>query len=233
MNKIFSLLKQLNMQSVKKYWIDILLVAVFFLGGAFFAQKPGTDARVQQVKENIGKPVPELVVKKEAPAPAKTGAAPLPTAYKKLDERNIFVSSGGYEVTKNLMRIPENPYTLIAILHGSEKRIVIREFTGDLVSVKEGGTLIDGAIVKKIGDSIVTLEMGNQTRELKILDYKELAMRKPVVTPPPAGAKPGSQGTVRSGNVPSQGRAPAPRGVPQPGTQSGGGGTAATTQRGR
>jgi len=202
MNKVSSLLNQLNIQSVKKYRIDVLLAVVFFLGGVFFAQKPGTDARVRQTKETVGKTAPKPVVKKEAPPPTETTAALLPTPYKKLDERNIFSSSGGYEVTKDLMRIPENPYTLIAILHGSEKRIVIKEFTGDLVSVKEGGALIDGAIVKKIGDSVVTLEKGGQTRELKILDYKELAVRKPVLTAPPR-------------------------------SQPGGGGNAATTQRGR
>ena len=202
MNKVSSLLNQLNIQSVKKYRIDVLLTVVFFLGGVFFAQKPGTDASVRQTKETIGKTAPKPVVKKEAPPPTETTAALLPTPYKKLDERNIFSSSGGYEVTKDLMRIPENPYTLIAILHGSEKRIVIKEFTGDLVSVKEGGALIDGAIVKKIGDSVVTLEKGGQTRELKILDYKELAVRKPVLTAPPR-------------------------------SQPGGGGNAATTQRGR
>ena len=202
MNKVSSLLNQLNIQSVKKYRIDVLLAVVFFLGGVFFAQKPGTDASVRQTKETVGKTAPKPVVKKEAPPPIETTAALLPTPYKKLDERNIFSSSGGYEVTKDLMRIPENPYTLIAILHGSEKRIVIKEFTGDLVSVKEGGALIDGAIVKKIGDSVVTLEKGGQTRELKILDYKELAVRKPVLTAPPR-------------------------------SQPGGGGNAATTQRGR
>ena len=202
MNKVSSLLNQPNIQSVKIYRIDVLLAVVFFLGGVFFAQKPGTDASMRQTKETVGKPAPKPVVKKEAPQPTETTAALLPTPYKKLDERNIFSSSGGYEVTKDLMRIPENPYTLIAILHGSEKRIVIKEFTGDLVSVKEGGALIDGAIVKKIGDSVVTLEKGGQTRELKILDYKELAVRKPVLTAPPR-------------------------------SQPGGGGNAATTQRGR
>jgi hypothetical protein len=117
------------------------------------------------------------------------------------------------------MRIPENPYNLIAILHGNDKRIIIREFTGDLVSVKEGGTLIDGAIVKKIGDSVVTLVKGNQTKELKILDYKALAVSKPSVAP--VAAKPGGTPGVASGaNKPSQ-SIPVPMHVPR-GSQQGG-----------
>ncbi len=93
-----------------------------------------------------------------------------------LEVRNIFEPDGNYEKPKELIIIPENPYNLIAVLEGKEKKAILREYTGRMVSLKVGDKMIDGAVVIKIDKMSVTAKKGKKEKEYKIFDVK----KKPV-----------------------------------------------------
>ncbi len=240
--------KGLNPQNIKKYKLEILVAVVCILGGLLITGKPGTEMKIREAAKKVAQEVSKgqknaTAGKDEAKAPE---VVPVPSRpeYTKIDAKNIFSISGSYETSKELKQIPENAYSLVAILHGTEKRIIVREFTGDLVSVKEGGTLIDGAVVQKIGENVVTVAKGDQTKELKILDYKALATRKPSVdvaaarSGGPAGTTgSGEEGAGRSRparvNLSSTASQPGGQAGSQPGGQRAPGGGSAPAQRGK
>ena len=89
-----------------------------------------------------------------------------------LEVRNIFEPEGNYEKPKELIIIPENPYNLIAVLEGKEKRAILREYTGRMVSLKIGDKMIDGAVVIKIDKLSVTAKKGAKKKEYRIFDVK-------------------------------------------------------------
>lgn len=93
-----------------------------------------------------------------------------------LEVRNIFEPAGNYEKPKELIIIPENPYNLIAVLEGKEKKAILREYTGRMVSLKVGDKMIDGAVVIKIDKMSVTAKKGKKEKEYRIFDVK----KKPV-----------------------------------------------------
>lgn len=80
-------------------------------------------------------------------------------------KRNPFTPEGSYS---DLM-IPENPYTLVAIMKGKPSKALLKLFTGEVQAVKEGDTLLDGARVLKIGEKSVIIERLGKRQELKLL----------------------------------------------------------------
>jgi len=67
---------------------------------------------------------------------------------------------------------PENPYTLIGILHGEEKKAVFREYTGSILFLTVGKKLIDDSIITRIDSTSVEVKKGKEKKELKIFDVK-------------------------------------------------------------
>ncbi len=89
-----------------------------------------------------------------------------------LEARNIFEPKGDYEKPKELIIIPEKPYNLIAVLEGKEKRAILRDYTGRIVSLKAGDKMIDGAVVIKIDKLSITAKKGVKEKEYRIFDVK-------------------------------------------------------------
>lgn len=88
--------------------------------------------------------------------------------YNHLARRNPFTPEGSYSE----IIIPENPYSLVAILVGKEKRALLKFFTGEVRTVKEGELLIDGAKVLKIGENSVIIERLGKKKELKLFQVE-------------------------------------------------------------
>lgn len=104
----------------------------------------------------------------------------LETAYPKeapksrnLYVRNLFETGGNYAPPPELIIIPENPYNLIAVLEGKEKRAVLRDYTGKVVSLKTGDKMVDGAVVVRIDRLSVTARLGKKEKEYRIFDVKK------------------------------------------------------------
>jgi hypothetical protein len=160
--------------SFKKYFnsykIDIAIFTVFIVVGLIFANKPDLDHGLEQVTKSSAKPSGQSEVKSQQLA--KTTAKQRNT-YEFLEKRNIFSPDGSYEmVKKDLIQIPENPYNLIAVLKGKEKKAVFREFTGNMVSLKVGDKLIDGATITDIREMTVKVKKGREIKEYRIFDAR-------------------------------------------------------------
>lgn len=89
--------------------------------------------------------------------------------YTHLNKRNPFTPEGSYFSQP----IPEDPFTLIAVrLTPPPPTAVIRVFTGELLTVKKGDKLLDGAKVVEIKENSLILERLGKKRELKILSVE-------------------------------------------------------------
>ncbi len=89
--------------------------------------------------------------------------------YAYLFKRNPFTLEGSYSPTP----IPENPFTLIAIrLSPSSKTAILKSFTGEFLTVKEGDKLLDGSKVVEISENKVVLERLGKKKELKIFSVE-------------------------------------------------------------
>lgn len=153
-----------------KYKIDLLVIAIFVAAGIIFAGRPDVEVKLDKLGNKR-----EVEAKSSKPAKETSEQK---NNYKHLDERNIFSETGSYETAKGLLQIPENPYNLIAVLRGMEKRAVFREFTGNMVSLKVGDKLIDGAVIEDIGDMSVKIKKGKETKDYRIFEVKGIAPNK-------------------------------------------------------
>jgi hypothetical protein len=172
---------------LNKYKMDLIILTAFVAIGVIFAGRPDVEIKLQQTRpvkpsvqteakflanENYPSPVP---------LPQGEGARGRVTkvfTYEYLAKRNIFSPDGSYEMAKDLIHLPENPYNLIAVLRGNEKRAVFREFTGDVVSLKVGDRLIDGAIITNIEDMAVKVKKGRETKKYRIFEVKGAVLNK-------------------------------------------------------
>ncbi|MBF0559532.1 MAG: hypothetical protein HQL08_12225 [Nitrospirae bacterium] len=132
----------------------------------------------EQTEEKRNKPF-NLLTDDERKAIRRLNRLILESAYPKeiprsrnLEVRNIFEPEGNYEKPPELIIIPENPYNLIAVLAGKEKRVIMREYTGRMVSFKTGDKMIDGAVVSEIDKLSVTVKKGKKKKEYKIFEVK-------------------------------------------------------------
>ncbi|HIJ59502.1 MAG TPA: hypothetical protein HPP56_02635 [Nitrospirae bacterium] len=90
--------------------------------------------------------------------------------YKFIKKRNIFAQDGRYEISKFLKQLPQNPYNLIAVLKGSEKRALFRDYQGNMLFLKEGDKLIDDATLEEIKTTSVKIRREEELLELKVFD---------------------------------------------------------------
>ncbi|MGA2318918.1 MAG: hypothetical protein ABSG71_21425 [Thermodesulfobacteriota bacterium] len=98
-----------------------------------------------------------------------------------LKERNIFSPDGSYTKSGAGLKgpLPENPYTLIGILYGEEKKAVFRDYTGSIIALTVGKKLIDGSVITKIEKLSVQLENEKTKKELKVFDLTDPKRRTP------------------------------------------------------
>ncbi len=154
---------------LSKNWIEPLAFVIFLLIGMLLAERPEVHVNLQQA--NV--PVPTEEAKGDSgPEGIQESGSDHRDEYKNLQQRNIFSEQGTYTAQKGLLQIPDNPYNLIAVLKGPEKRAVFKEFTGDVVSLKVGDKLIDDAVVDSISELSVKVKKGDTLREYRLFEVK-------------------------------------------------------------
>ena len=145
--------------------IGVLLIAFAFAGKPSLERGPAIQAGAQSVKE-------EKVIAPGKKDIAKNAAsvADQEVSLAFLKKRNIFSLGGSYTAAKtaNQQIIPENPYTLLAILQGKERSALFREFTGVVITATVRKKMIDGFIVTHISDLNVRLKRGKETKDMGV-----------------------------------------------------------------
>jgi hypothetical protein len=159
---------------IKKYLVDILCVLVVFTGAFLIAERTGIEIPERRTPPSKEKR-PDLQ-KEEKKGQAseiirQTGDAD------PFKEKNAFVAGDGKTVAAGgkAARSSENPYSLIGILQGGEKRAVFLEPGGKVVALAVGKNLADGSIVTRIDDLSVQVEKGKEKKDLKLFDLTKQA----------------------------------------------------------
>jgi hypothetical protein len=151
---------------IRKYTADIIAVFIILAAFIFLAEKPRVNynppaAAAAQIDKKV---VAE--VKKELQAVPGTAVS-----YAELEKRNIFIEAGVYAAAgASTPVLPPNPYTLVAVLQGSDKKAVFREYTGAIVTVPVGKKMIDEYVVQGIEGVTVKLRRGNEEKKLTVFN---------------------------------------------------------------
>jgi len=161
---------------IKKYLLDILFIVLVSALALWATQKPTLDLNL---RPSIGDKGQLTDVKKEANEKVQEGIVRDVVALDALKKRNIFSPEGNYTKSVAVLKgplskgpPPENPYTLIGILQGEEKKAVFKEYTGSIITLTVGKQLGDGSIIRRIDELSVEVEKGKEKRELRIFNIK-------------------------------------------------------------
>ncbi|SEM73467.1 hypothetical protein SAMN04489760_1406 [Syntrophus gentianae] len=154
---------------IKKAFPDIF-IAGLFLALAFFVAAYLAPA----------KPKPLAGLKKpgvESNSRLKTTWSPPVSLETALKKRNLFSEDGSYalsaEKTKKVKEVlPENPYTLVAVLLGKEQKAVFRDYKGAIHTLTKGKKLIDGAVLTGISARSVKIKKDDTSKELVLFDVR-------------------------------------------------------------
>ncbi|MBP1713309.1 MAG: putative exported protein [Deltaproteobacteria bacterium] len=159
---------------IKKYLVDILCVLVVFAGAFLIAERTGIEIPERRTPPSKEKR-PDLQ-KEEKKGQAseiirQTGDA------EPFKEKNAFASGDGKTAAAGgkAARSSENPYSLVGVLQGGEKRAVFLEPGGKIVALAVGKNLADGSVVTRIDDLSVELEKGKEKKNLKLFDLTKQA----------------------------------------------------------
>jgi hypothetical protein len=150
---------------IRKYIADIVSILIILSGLIVFAGKPYVNFNPP--------PVPTAQIDKKAISIKKETEAVRgnTVSYEALKKRNIFTEVGIYDAAgKSLSVLPPNPYTLVAVLQGNDKKAVFREYTGAIVTVPVGKKMIDEYVVHSIEGLTVKLKRGNEGKKLTVFN---------------------------------------------------------------
>jgi hypothetical protein len=166
---------------IKKYLLDIISIVLVSAVALLATQKPATELKLRPSSPSIGDKGKLPDVKKEEKEKVQTGIIKEDAAVGSLKERNIFSPDGSYTKSGAVLKgpLPENPYTLIGILNGEEKKAVFRDYTGSIIALTVGKKLIDGSVITKIEKLSVQLENEKAKKELKVFDLTDPKRRTP------------------------------------------------------
>ncbi len=161
---------------LNRYKIDLLVLGLFVLLAIALAERPNLEGLpTGQIQKEEAKAQVQGETSDDTDGALEEGPK---TPYVYLAERNIFVSTGSYEPPKTLPQIPENPYNLVAVLKGNESRAVFREFTGNILVLKVGDQLIDGAVIEAIGNVSVTVKKDDVQKDYRLFEVKGILGKK-------------------------------------------------------
>jgi hypothetical protein len=154
-----------------KYLLDTICVVIVVILALLTPQRPVIDL---SIRPSVADKRATHDTKKEETKNLQKEIVRDIAVFKALKDRNIFAADGRYITSGAGMKgpLPENPYTLIGILQGEEKKAVFREYTGSVVALTVGKKLIDGSVITRIDSTSVEVKKGNEKRELKIFDVK-------------------------------------------------------------
>jgi hypothetical protein len=173
-----------------KYFLDIISIVLVTTIALLATQKPAVDLKLRPSSPSIGDKSQLPDAKKEEKERVQKEIVKEVVVLGALKERNIFSPYGSYVMSGAVLKgpLPENPYTLIGILYGEEKKAVFREYTGTIVALTVGKKLIDGSVITNIEKLSVQLENEKEKKELKVFDLTDPKRRtpsKPGIAPKP------------------------------------------------
>ncbi len=161
---MIALKKIIDRQKLKRFLPDGAVLLMMVAMAAIFAGRPQVS-----VEERPRQPA---AVQAQAPA-ATNAAAPLlrrPVEEDKfLKARNIFSATGTYE-DPDKPPIPKNPYNLIAVLQGKEKKAVFRDYQGKVSTLETGKEMLDKFVIVRIDNASVQLAKGEEKKELRLFN---------------------------------------------------------------
>jgi hypothetical protein len=154
---------------IKKYLLDILCLIVVVIVAFLIVERPAIDLNLPP---SIADKRQTHETTKEETKKGERGIARYASTAEALKERNIFSPNGSYAMSGAVFKgpLPENPYTLIGVLKGEEKKAVFREYTGAIVTLSVGKKLIDGSVITRIDTTSVEVKKGKEKRKLKIFE---------------------------------------------------------------
>lgn len=172
---------------IKTYFKDVVCFAFIAVLAFLIAGRPGIDL------------APKATIadqpKRKAPIAESENQrkdTPVASSYAALKERNIFAESGSYAVAaaEKQQTLPENPYQLIAVLKGKQRKAVFREYTGAVVTAAVGKKMIDGFELKTIDNISVKLQREQEKKNLILFNAvggsKPASIVREKVQPPDA-----------------------------------------------
>jgi hypothetical protein len=164
---------------MKRYMLDISCILMIVLIAIILSGKPAINTGAGQISNpRIKTPSLESIKElKGIDRPVISDQA--------IKDRNIFMPTGTFtESTAQV--IPENPYALIAVLQGKEKKAVFRDYLGNVLTLRAGEKLIDGFVVARIDAVSVLLQKRDEQKNLRLFSAEgKLSM-------PPAAVDPGN-----------------------------------------
>ncbi len=171
---------------MKRYYPDILSLIVIAAFAFLIAGRPAVDLTQNRAGQDRGVP---RAAGTETEHRQAGPSAPSSTPF--LQERNIFAESGGYAATVAANQsIPENPYRLIGILSGKEKKAIFRDYTGAVIAAPVGKKMVDGFEVVVINNIFVKLQRDQEKKELRLFNAAEATQQAAIgreKTAPPSG----------------------------------------------
>jgi hypothetical protein len=163
---------------IKKYLLDILCITGVVLIALLVVERPVVNLDLRPSAADKGQ---LSDAKKEEAEKIPKGIMGDVVAIGVLKERNIFSPDGSYTMSETGLKgpLPENPFTLIGILQGEEKKAVFKDYTGAIITLTVGKKLTDGSVITRIEQVSVQLEKGNEKKELKLFDLTNPNRRVP------------------------------------------------------
>ena len=150
---------------IKRYLPDILCIVLIVIIVPLLVKKPDIEPHMRPSIEAYD--TNTKGTKKSSKGIIRDIVSP-----KALEERNIFTPDSNQGISSTKESLPEDPYTLIGILKGEEKKAVIREHTGSIVTLREGDKLTDGSVITRIDTYSVEIEKGGEKKELRMFNVK-------------------------------------------------------------
>ena len=148
---------------IKRYIPEIAIIIVILLTAFLLAGKPVMNLDSPQTSRSLSKAPPAEAVKEGSRfnRPVEPDQA--------IRERNLFAASGAYVESKE-QKMPDNPYNLIAVLQGKEKKAVFRDYTGKVSTLSTGKEMMDKFVIARIDNVSVQLVKGDEKKELRLFN---------------------------------------------------------------
>ncbi len=169
--------KSLDKENIRRYIPDVAAVIVVSLLAVVIAGRPALDTPAPKAPGELPKP-PQSA----APVGMKGIERPIVSDLP-IKERNIFTPTGTYSESVR-DSLPDNPYALIAVLRGKQRRAVFKEYTGKIITLPVGKTMIDGFVIEAIDSLSVRLKKRDEQKNLQLFNAAGNVL-------PPAAAKGG------------------------------------------
>ena len=150
---------------IKRYIPELAGLLLIVLIAVLMAGKPEMNSRNPQTSRLLSKALSPETTKGE-----NRFIRPVEPE-QDIKGRNIFAASGAYGESTGLPPVPlENPYNLIAVLKGNEKKAVFRDYLGKVSTFPAGKEMIDKFVITRIDTVSVQLVKGNEKKELQLFN---------------------------------------------------------------